>query len=267
MNETLEGIARALFKSWFIDFDPVRAKAEGRQPFGMDQETAALFPDQFEDSELGEIPKGWAIEHLAEVIDLNPSTPLKKGECAPYVDMGELPTRGLRIHSWFSRPFGSGSKFVNGDTLLARITPCLENGKTAYVDILIDGETGWGSTEFVVLRSKGKIPPTFVYLLARHDIFRNYAIQSMSGTSGRQRVQISSLADYCVVIPNKCEILDLFSKQVKPIFDDIKLKDEETSILIGLRDQLIPKLISGDIRVDPTKFGYNYELVPEGAGV
>jgi len=135
MNETLEAMARALFESWFMDFDPVRSKAEGRDP-GLPQPIADLFPDRFEDSELGEIPKGWRVAPLPEVIDVNPTRALRKGVVAPYLDMANMPTRGHAPDAVVDRPFGSGMRFVNGDTLVARITPCLENGKTAYVDFL-----------------------------------------------------------------------------------------------------------------------------------
>ncbi|MCL4852481.1 MAG: restriction endonuclease subunit S, partial [Bryobacteraceae bacterium] len=152
MNRTLEEIARAIFRSWFVDFDPVRAKAAGRQPAGLDAETAALFPDAFEDSELGPIPAGWCVRPLSEVLKLNPLVQLRKGEVAPYLEMSNVPTQGHRAMDWVERPFGSGSKFMNGDVLLARITPCLENGKTALVDFLRECQIGWGSTEFIVMR-------------------------------------------------------------------------------------------------------------------
>ena len=144
MNRTLEATARAIFKSWFVDFDPVRAKIDGRQPEGMDAETAALFPAAFEDSELGKIPKGWRVAPLPEVIEVNPKRSLSKGQLAPYLDMKNMPTQGHYPDNWFDRPFKSGTKFINGDTLLARITPCLENGKTAFVDFLEDEVVGWG---------------------------------------------------------------------------------------------------------------------------
>ncbi|BBL76263.1 restriction endonuclease subunit S [Methylomagnum ishizawai] len=96
-NSTLEAIAQALFKSWFIDFDPVKAKAEGREPEGMDADTAALFPSEFEDSELGPIPKGWKIKRLAETFDLNPTYKLSKGTAAPYLDMANVPLSGSRV--------------------------------------------------------------------------------------------------------------------------------------------------------------------------
>ena len=93
MNETLEAMARALFKSWFVDFDPVRAKAEGRDP-GLPKHLADLFPDSFEESELGEIPKGWRITPLPEVVEVNPPRTVGRGEVAPFLDMANMPTRG-----------------------------------------------------------------------------------------------------------------------------------------------------------------------------
>ena len=136
MNETLEAMARAIFKSWFVDFEPVRYKAAGQQPPGLAPHIADLFPDGFEESELGEIPQGWNIYHLTEVFEINPYRQLSKGNIAPYLDMASMPTQGHAPVSWIKREYGSGMKFINGDTLVARITPCLENGKTAYVDFL-----------------------------------------------------------------------------------------------------------------------------------
>ncbi|WP_318834101.1 restriction endonuclease subunit S [Burkholderia cepacia] len=133
-NATLEAIAQALFKSWFVDFDPVRAKAEGREPEGLDADIAALFPDGFEESELGLVPRGWRHAALSEAYDVNPGRALKRSTSAPYVDMAAVGTTGHTVARVITRELGSGSKFINGDTLLARITPCLENGKTAFVD-------------------------------------------------------------------------------------------------------------------------------------
>lgn len=133
MNRTLEGLARALFQSWFVDFDPVRAKAAGQTPRGLAPHIAKVFPDAFEDSELGEIPQGWKARSLPEVFEINPTRSLSKGKLAPYLDMANMPTQGPSPVSWVMRAMGSGMKFINGDTLVARITPCLENGKTAFV--------------------------------------------------------------------------------------------------------------------------------------
>ena len=124
MNATLQAMAQALFKSWFVDFDPVRAKMEGRDT-GLPPDVAALFPDRLVESELGEIPEGWEVVPLPEMIEVNPPRPLRKGEVAPYLDMANMPTRGHVPDTVIDRPFGSGMRFTNGDTLVARITPLL----------------------------------------------------------------------------------------------------------------------------------------------
>ena len=247
MNETLEAMARALFKSWFVDFDPVRAKAEGRDP-GLPQPLADLFPDSFEDSELGGIPKGWRAVPLPDVIDVNPTRALRKGVEAPYLDMPNMPTRGHSPDDVVDRAFGSGMRFTNGDTLVARITPCLENGKTAFVDFLEAGQVGWGSTEYIVLRPKPPLPDEFAYCLARAAEFRDFAIQSMTGSSGRQRVPAESLSHFRVVATPK-PIADLFGRSIKPLFARTSAATKERRTLAALRDVLLPKLISGELRV------------------
>lgn len=248
ISTIMEAIARAIFGSWFIDFDPVRAKAEGREPDGMDPQTKALFPDTFQDSELGPIPKGWRVESLGNVFHLNPRRDLAKGTVATYLDMQNTPTIGHRPSCLRKREFGSGVKFSNGDTLLARITPCLENGKTAYVDFLQEGEVGWGSTEFIVLRPKPPLPPFFGYLLARDPRFRAYAINSMSGSSGRQRVDVRSLAQYKLVVPDAA-VAEAFGRVVEPLRARIAANSEMQATLAALRDTLLPRLISGKLRV------------------
>ena len=275
INQTLEAMAQAIFKSWFVDFDPVKAKIatkqEGRDPLraamsaisgradaeldGLPPEqyeqlaaTAALFPDEMEASELGGIPKGWAVCPLPECVGINPARALKKGAVAPYLDMANVPTNAARVDNVITRAFGSGSKFINGDTLLARITPCLENGKTAYVDFLADGEVGWGSTEFIVLRPKVGLPLPFAYFLCRHPEFRAFAISQMAGTSGRQRVPNDCFGSYKVVKPSVL-IAEAFGKQTTQFMRQIKSLDEESKTLAGLRDALLPRLLSGELQV------------------
>lgn len=249
MNETLEGLARALFQSWFVDFDPVRAKIDGRQPAGMDQSTAALFPDSFEESTLGPIPKGWRAMRLPEAIDVNPRRTLSGGTAAPYLDMKNLPTQGHCAEEIIDREFRSGTKFQNGDTLLARITPCLENGKTGYVDFLMDGQVGWGSTEYIVLASKPPLPPQFVYLLARSDALRTHAIQNMTGTSGRQRVPSECFNTFWLAIPPPI-IANRFDELTAPLMAKIKVNSTESRTLAILRNTLLPKLLSGEIAIE-----------------
>jgi type I restriction enzyme S subunit len=253
-------MARALFKSWFVDFDPVRAKAEGRDP-GLPQPLADLFPARLVDSELGEIPEGWEVKPLPEIIEVNPPRTLRKGDVAPYLDMANMPKCGHTPDSVIDRPFGSGMRFMNGDTLVARITPCLENGKTAYVDFLQSGQVGWGSTEYIVLRPEEPLPAEFAYCLARSVSFRDFAIQSMTGSSGRQRVPAESL-DHFLLPASPEPIARVFGRAVAPIFARASEAAAESRTLAALRDALLPKLISGALRVkDAEMFIANFVTV------
>ena len=247
-NATLEAIAQALFKSWFVDFDPVRAKQQGIAPAGMDEATAALFPDGFEESTLGLLPKGWRAAALSEVFEINPLRSLKKGASAPYLDMASLARSGHCVEPPVQREFGSGAKFRNGDTLLARITPCLENGKSAFVDFLAEEQVGWGSTEFIVLRPKNRIPEYLGYLLCRYPPFREYAIHSMSGTSGRQRVQNDVLGRYLLAMPGAA-IASAFGEIVAALHKSITANHAQAQTLATLLDTLLPRLISGQLRL------------------
>lgn len=247
-NATLEAIAQALFKSWFVDFDSVHAKMEGRIPDGMDENTAALFPDGFEESELGEVPRGWQVKTLSDAFEVNPKRSLKKASMAPYLEMARLATSGHCVEPPVQREMGSGAKFCNGDTLLARITPCLENGKSAFVDFLADSEIGWGSTEFVVLRPNSPLPEYLGYLLCRHPAFREYAINSMSGTSGRQRIQNDVLGRYLLALPDGA-VTAAFAEVIEPIQRSIAGNHRIAQTLASLRDTLLPRLISGHLRL------------------
>jgi len=253
MSETLEQMARALFKAWFVDFEPVRAKMEGRWQRGqslpgLPAHLYDLFPNRLVDSELGEIPEGWEVASLPDLVEINPPRPLRRGAIAPYLDMANMPTRGHAPHEVVESPFGSGMRFINGDTLVARITPCLENGKTAFVDFLGDGQVGWGSTEYIVLRPKPPLPDEFAYCLARSSAFREFAIQSMTGTSGRQRVQADSLRHFQLPrVP--APVAEAFGHAIKPLFGRSSAAVRESRTLAALRDALLPKLISGELRV------------------
>ena len=250
MNETLEAMARTLFKSWFVDFDPVRAKMEGWDT-GLPQDVADLLSDRLVDSEMGEIPEGWEVAPLGELLEVNPKRSLRRGQIAPYLPMKEMPTRGHVPDSVAVRPFGSGMRFVNGDTLVARITPCLENGKTAYVDFLRDDEVGWGSTEYIVLKPRPPLPNQFAYCLARGAGFREFAIQNMSGTSGRQRVPVAAVKGFLVVAP-PVGLAAQFGKVAALLFHRANSAARESRTLAALRDALLSKLISGELRVHET---------------
>ena len=145
----------------------------------------------------------WRTIRAADFIDFNPRLSLKKGDIATKVAMDKLKPFTKKIPETEKAEYSGGSKFCNGDTVMARITPCLENGKTAYVDMLDDGEIGFGSTEFIVMRAKtGISDPQFVYYTAINPVFRNVAIKSMVGSSGRQRVQQSVLEELELSVPN-----------------------------------------------------------------
>ena len=253
MNETLEEMARALFKSWFVNFDPVRAKTEGRWRRGqslpgLPAEHYDLFPDRLMDSELGVIPEGWNVKALGEVVELNPREPMRRGTIAPYIEMAALPTSGPCPDEAVLRKFTSGTRFRNADTLLARITPCLENGKTAFVQSLPDDTVGWGSTEFIVMRAIPPVPPEYPYLLGRDMAFREHAIQSMTGTSGRQRIQVNALAPYMLPFP-PVDVWAKFRSLISPMFGSIETTRKESRSLAAQRDTLLPLLVSGEVRV------------------
>lgn len=140
-------------------------------------------------------------------------------------------------------------RFRNGDTLFARITPCLENGKTAFVQCLPKDVCAWGSTEFIVMRPRAPVPDEYAYLLARDIKFREYAIRNMTGTSGRQRVQADSVAQFKVASPLDENVWKNFADFVSPVFKNIKANSEASQSLAQLRDTLLPKLISGELQV------------------
>ena len=144
----------------------------------------------------------WREQKLSDFMDFNPYTPLSKGIIAKKVTMEKLIPFNRKIQGYEDAVFSGGAKFKNGDTLVARITPCLENGKTAYVDFLDDEEVAFGSTEFIVLRAKEGISDSrFIFYFAISDEFRDTAIQLMSGTSGRQRVDTEALKRKVFTLP------------------------------------------------------------------
>ncbi len=145
----------------------------------------------------------WKSVRAVDFIDFNPHLNLKRGTIATKIGMDKLKPFSKKIPEAEKAEFNGGAKFCNGDTIMARITPCLENGKTAFVDMLDDGEVGFGSTEFIVMRAKtGISDPQFVYYTAINPAFRNVAIKSMVGSSGRQRVQQSVLEELELPVPD-----------------------------------------------------------------
>ena len=148
-------------------------------------------------------PDGWRMAPLSEVAHVNPPRPLQRGAPAPFVDMASLPVDRPTVGGVTVREFtGSGSRFRNGDTLFARITPCAENGKSALVDLLPDGAVGFGSTEFIVLGPReGGLVAEYLYYVATSAPVRSYAISKMEGSSGRQRVPARVFSEITVGVP------------------------------------------------------------------
>ncbi len=182
------------------------------------------------------------------LIEFNPSRKLKKGTVAPYLEMASLSNSTFNPDDWYDREFSSGTKFVNGDTLLARITPCLENGKTAYVTFLDEGQVGWGSTEYIVMRPRPGLHPFFAYALARNSEFRDYAEGCLAGSSGRQRVDTDHLRQYAIRIPS-AEAAARFNAFAEATTPKLHANFLHIRTLESLRDTLLPKLMSGEVRV------------------
>ena len=167
-----------------------------------------------------------SFETIKDIVDFNPSRPLSKGKEFPFIDMASLPVNGRDINEVSNKVFnGGGAKFKNGDTLFARITPCLENGKTAKVENLPVGCIAHGSTEFIVLSAKSKDDEDFVYYLARLPDFRSHAISRMEGTSGRQRVSWQALAEFNLRLPEKGKRKKI-GKILKSLDDKIHLNNQ-----------------------------------------
>ena len=137
---------------------------------------------------------------------------------------------------------------MNGDTLLARITPCLENGKAAFVHFLSEEEVGWGSTEYIVMKPKSFLHPFFSYVLAKNESFKEYAESCMEGSTGRQRINIEHLKDYKVTLPSK-DIIEKYNETLNSFLPKLISNSNQIQTLQSLRDTLLPKLISGEIRL------------------
>jgi len=225
--QILEEMARALYREWFVLY---------RYP---ESESSPLV-----NSRIGPVPTGWTVGPVTESADVNPRVRIPKEGDKPFVPMRSLSEGSMLITDIETRDGNSGSKFQNGDTLFARITPCLENGKTGFVQFLPDEQAvAFGSTEFIVLRSR-TVSPEFVYLLARSDSFRGHAIKSMTGATGRQRVQESCFEAYLLAEP-PADLIDRFTAITRPMFRLIQQLHLQIENLRRTRDLLLPRLMSG----------------------
>lgn len=185
---------------------------------------------------------------VSDIADVNPRRTLKKGEEALCVEMADLSTTGAFPTDWRTKAYNGGVKFVNGDTILARITPCLENGKAGYINFLEQDEVAFGSTEYIVFTSKGELPSEFFYFLARNEDFISYATAHMNGSSGRQRVSGADVGNYEVRMPSEKQVSE-FKEIAGKAMRVISASSIESRKLAQSRDALLPKLMSGEIDV------------------
>ena len=228
--EVLEEMARLLYREWFINF-----RFPGHENVDM------------MNSEIGKIPDQWSVEAFSQVVEINPKVTVSKDKECPFFTMGDLSETGMLCTPSELRAGGSGSKFARGDTLFARITPCLENGKTGFVQNLADGAIGRGSTEFIVFRGS-RISEEMTYLLAREPSLRGHAAKSMVGASGRQRVRNESFDSFLMPVPPP-RLVDDFTRLVRPMFELVSNLGSQNDVLCAARDLLLPRLVSGELDV------------------
>ncbi len=243
MNETLEGMARALFQSWFVDFDPVRAKAAGRDP-GLPKDLADLFPDSFEDSELGEIPKGWEVGRIGDIAE-HPRRGVQPSEIVlstPYIALEHMPRRCIALSNWDNADGLESNKFQfkKGEILFGKLRPYFHKVGVAPVD-------GVCSTDIVVVTPRKECWFGFVLGHISSAPFVEYTNAGSTGTK-MPRTSWSEMARYLVVIPPKT-VAQAFGLRVQSAVDRIGASIHESRTLAALRDTLLPKLISGELRV------------------
>lgn len=229
----LEEMARGLFEEWFVRF---------RFPGHQDELVV--------DTTDGPLPEGWAWGPAHNLVDFDPKTRVPRDGEKPFISMGLLDTATSLIDPYEWRSGNSGAKFKSFDTLFARITPCLENGKTGVVRDLPEGQiVGFGSTEFIVMRG-GRAGPAFTYCLARTPSFRDHARSSMSGATGRQRARTDSVAAYQLGVPPDDRLLERFESVAWPVLELVGRLGKANERLAASRDLLLPRLISGQLSVE-----------------
>ncbi|HRP75045.1 MAG TPA: restriction endonuclease subunit S [Rhodocyclaceae bacterium] len=243
-NATLEAIAQALFKSWFVDFDPVRAKAEGRSPDGMDEATAALFPDGFEESELGLVPRGWAIGVLGDIAQTSrrqvKASELHEGQY--YVGLEHISRKSLTLSSWDLAEGLESAKavFDEGDILFGKLRPYFHK-------VVIAPFEGVCSTDILVCRP---VSADYYGVAAMHlfsESIIHYADRFSNGAK-MPRVNWKDLAAYPLAIP-PASIARAYSETIEPMLSKMRGNTQQAQTLATLRDTLLPRLISGQLRL------------------
>lgn len=239
----IEEVLHTIFREWFVEF---------RFP------GSAAIP--MVDSDRGPIPRGWQIVPFSAATGIDPKTIVPKAP-HPFVPMSGLSADSMVIGDIETRTSTSGAKFRNCDTLLARITPSIEHGKTGFVQFLpSESDVATGSTEFIVLRSR-TLNPYFVYCFARFDDLRQHAIKSMSGASGRQRVQKQCFDNYLFAHPDQAT-LDNFERVVEPMFREVHVLWSSIHTLRRTRDFLLPRLVSGEVDVTALEISTSETVEP-----
>ncbi|WP_157917527.1 restriction endonuclease subunit S [Pseudodesulfovibrio profundus] len=248
MNETLEAMAQALFKSWFVDFDPVKSKMEGRQPEGMDAATAALFPDKLVESELGLIPEGWKVGSLGDLAKLNAKSWTKKRhpETVQYVDLANTKNGVIEQvveYDFEEAPSRARRALFEGDTIVGTVRP--GNRSYAYIG---PGDTRLtGSTGFAVLTPQEKLWRELVYIAATCDESIERLAHLADGAA-YPAVKPNIVAETAVVIPDK-SVGEAFHQIVSSFFAQTSAQKKQNIALVQSRDALLPKLISGELSV------------------
>ncbi|HLP98667.1 MAG TPA: restriction endonuclease subunit S [Sideroxyarcus sp.] len=246
-NATLEAVAQALFKSWFVDFDPVRAKMEGREPEGMNAETAALFPDEFEVSELGEIPTGWRVGTLGE-ISRNVRAGARPDELTDetaYIGLEHMPRQSIALYDWdsASKVESGKSRFKKGQVLFGKLRPYFHKVGIAPLD-------GVCSTDILVIEPTSQMWHAFSVCHFSSKPLVEHATQLSNGAK-MPRTNWSDLANYRIVIPPN-ELVLAFEGIVSSLFDPIPENVHQAKELAETRDTLLPRLMSGRLCIPQT---------------
>lgn len=230
MNSTLETMARALFQSWFVDFDPVRSKLDGRPPVGLDPETAALFPEHFEDSALGPIPNGWEVGRLDDVLTLQRGFDL----LTPDRTHGKYPVMAA------SGPNGCHDKFmVRG--------PGVTTGRSGVLGrVFFIHDDFWPLNTSLWVKEFKRVSSVYAFHLLRDLDFEMFNAGSAVPTLNRNHVH-----NLPVVIPPK-SIIEAFDSQVMPLMKLKKANEDQSNTLATLRNTLLPKLLSGELSITPS---------------
>jgi type I restriction enzyme S subunit len=247
MNETLEATARAIFKSWFIDFDPVRARrgALPRAQVDLPDDVLALFPDSFEDSELGEVPKGWRVGVISDVADniRDGVDPFTVDATTPYVGLEHVPQRKGWLDAWgaASEVESGKARFCSGDILFGKLRPYFHKVALSHLN-------GICSTDILVVRPQDTAWRGFAFGHLFSDQMVTHATTVSDGTK-MPRTSWDALCRFPIAIPDAV-VAQTFQTVVEKSYEYIAGNIHESRTLAALRDALLPKLLSGEIRVD-----------------